>query len=282
LKARMRTDPDIATDGSILGLAGQTYCATSFLYDVRGARSSCGREAIEYRDPALKPELSRDPVRPGIRSAYLTVDGLDGVADSLRAAGYRVGDPVDGLVSADKSILVAGHDGVVVELSQTPSGKPRDGALFAGIRLAAIDAQATGDFLCTIGFRELQPPTPTAVAWAQLAPGGPASTTQCQVARYGLAEDGDQFSVVVVAHPDTVATPVPWGGNRQGLYRCALRVDDVRQALAQLPDTVEVRGDAVWCPLPGTKISGLYIAFLRSPDGVVFEFVERPLSHFER
>jgi hypothetical protein len=39
-------------------------------------------------------------------------------------------------------------------------------------------------------------------------------------------------------------------------------------------------GDPVWCPLPGTKIEGLYISFLRSPDGVVFEFVERPLSHF--
>jgi hypothetical protein len=39
-------------------------------------------------------------------------------------------------------------------------------------------------------------------------------------------------------------------------------------------------GDPVWCPLPGTKIDGLYIAFLRSPDGVVFEFVERPLKHF--
>jgi hypothetical protein len=49
-----------------------------------------------------------------------------------------------------------------------------------------------------------------------------------------------------------------------------------------VPDFVEVMGDPVWCPLPGTKIEGLYIAFLRSPDGVVFEFVERPLSFFSR
>jgi hypothetical protein len=59
-------------------------------------------------------------------------------------------------------------------------------------------------------------------------------------------------------------------------------VDSVRDALAQLPDSVERVGDLVWCPLPGTKIEGLYIAFLRSPDGVVFEFVERPLSFFTR
>jgi hypothetical protein len=102
------------------------------------------------------------------------------------------------------------------------------------------------------------------------------------VARYALAEDGHQFSLVVVQHPGTARTPVPWGGNRQGLYRCALRVENVHDALKNVPDSVERMGDPVWCPLPGTKIEGLHIAFLRSPDGVVFEFVERPLSHFGR
>jgi hypothetical protein len=102
------------------------------------------------------------------------------------------------------------------------------------------------------------------------------------VARYALAEDGHQFTLVVVEHPGTPATPVPWGGNRQGLYRCALRVEQVAAALAQVPDSVEVMGDPVWCPLPGTKIEGLHIAFLRSPDGVVFEYVERPLAFFTR
>ena len=86
-----------------------------------------------------------------------------------------------------------------------------------------------------------------------------------------------------LAHPETAASdPVPWGGNHQGLYRCALRVDSVEKALNQVPNSVERMGDPVWCPLPGTKIDGLFIAFLRSPDGVVFEFVERPLKYFSR
>jgi catechol 2,3-dioxygenase-like lactoylglutathione lyase family enzyme len=103
------------------------------------------------------------------------------------------------------------------------------------------------------------------------------------VSRYALAEDAHQFSLSVVSHPDTRrGDPVPWGGNRQGLYRCALRVENVHDALAQVPDSIERMGDPVWCPLPGTKIEGLHIAFLRSPDGVVFEFVERPLSFFAR
>lgn len=38
----------------------------------------------------------------------------------------------------------------------------------------------------------------------------------------------------------------------------------------------------MWCPLPGTKIDGLYISFLRAPDGVVVEVVERPLRFYDR
>jgi catechol 2,3-dioxygenase-like lactoylglutathione lyase family enzyme len=103
------------------------------------------------------------------------------------------------------------------------------------------------------------------------------------VARFALPEDEQRFTVTVVQHPETATdVPVPWGGNRQGLYRCALRVENVRTALAAVPNSVERMGDVVWCPLPGTKIDGLYIAFLRSPDGVVFEFVERPLKLFSR
>jgi hypothetical protein len=121
------------------------------------------------------------------------------------------------------------------------------------------------------------------VAGTQLAPGGSSEPVQCLVARYALAEDAHQFSLSVVQHPDTLGQePVPWGGNRQGLYRCALRVENTEKAMSLVPDSVEVMGDPVWCPLPGTKIEGLYISFLRSPDGVVFEFVERPLSFFTK
>ena len=153
--------------------------------------------------------------------------------------------------------------------------------MFSGIRIAAIDADATGEFLTAIGFVEVEAPAHAEVAGCQLTPGGSSDAVQCAVARYALAEDADRFSLTVVAHPETrKSDPVPWGGNLQGLYRCALRVENIERAMSSVPDSVEVMGDPVWCPLPGTKIEGLYISFLRSPDGVVFEFVERPLSHF--
>jgi catechol 2,3-dioxygenase-like lactoylglutathione lyase family enzyme len=208
----------------------------------------------------------------------LAVADVGGAATALRAAGLTVGDPVNGLIGNDRSVLALDADGVVIELTEASDA---DTTLLGGIRIAAIDAVATGEFLTAIGFDEVDAPKVLALAGAQLAP-GESGESDCVVARYALAEDGHQFTLVVVQHPGTTAEPVSWGGNRQGLYRCALRVENVHDALAQVPDWVERKGDPVWCPLPGTKIEGLHIAFLRSPDGVVFEFVERPLSYFTR
>ena len=279
--ARMRTDPAVAINGSILGLDGETYCETSFLYDSRGGRAGCALEAIEYRSPALKRDPSSDPTRPGIRSTLLTVPDLAVAVTHLRDTGVTVSEPVDGLISGTKSVLAIDPDGAVIEIAEVPSEKP--GAQFAGIRIAAIDAVATGEFLTAIGFAEVEAPTPGKVAGEQLAPGGSTHPVECVVARYALAEDAHQFSLLVVQHPDTRnGEPVAWGGNRQGLYRCALRVENTEKAMSLLPESVEVKGDPVWCPLPGPKIEGLYISFLRSPDGVVFEFVERPLSFFSK
>jgi catechol 2,3-dioxygenase-like lactoylglutathione lyase family enzyme len=282
LSARMRTDPAVPTNGAILGIDDETYCATAFLYDSRGARDGCALEAIEYQTPQMKRDTSTDPTRPGIRSALMWVADLDAAVEALRQAGAVVGEPVDGLISGAKSVLAVDTDGVVVELAQAPNDLDTSaGALFSGVRISAIDALATAEFLTAIGFVEASAPAPVAVAGEQLAPGAAGEAVECTVARFALPEDSDRFTVSVVQHPATAGKdPVPWGGNRQGLYRCALRVENVERALSAVPDWVERRGDPVWCPLPGTKIDGLYIAFLRSPDGVVFEFVERPLKFF--
>lgn len=283
LNVRMRTDPSVPTDGSILGLSGETFCETSFLYDARGGRAGCALEAIEYRSPALGLDESADPVRPGIRSTLLTVADLEATSQSLRSEGITVGPRVQGLISAAPSVLAIDSDGAVIELTEAAPGvEAANGVLFSGIRIAAIDIGASTDFLNGLGFIEVTPATSTPVFGTQLSPNGSAEPTDCLVARFALAEDAHQFSVVVVQHPKTPADPVPWGGNHQGLYRCALRVESVTKALDAVPSYIEKRGEPVWCPLPGTKIDGLYIAFLRSPDGVVFEFVERPLSFFSR
>lgn len=280
LAARMRTDPEVAMDGSILGLAGEIYAATTFLYDSRGGRNACALEVIEWLKPTLKRDHHTDPARPGIRSALFTVNDLDSCVSSLRDGGIAVSDPIDGLISGSKSVLVEDPDGVVIELTEVASG--RAGALFGGVRISAVDAKETVNFLTAIGFTVLEPPTTVRITGGQLSPEADNEKTQCVRARVALPEDQHQFTVSVVQHPGCGDHPLPQGGNSQGLYRCALRVENVERALSLIPAWVERQGDPVWCPLPGTPIGGLYIAFLRSPDGVVFEFVERPLTHFTR
>lgn len=284
LSARMRTDPTVPTSGAILGIDDETYCSTAFLYDARGARDGCALEAIAFESPDLARDQRTEPTRPGMRAALMWVAELDSTVLALGEAGLPVGEPVDGLISGAKSALALDPDGVVIELAQAPSDLDASaGALFSGVRIAAIDMLATAQFLTAIGFVEVEAPRTVPVSANQLAPGGSADSVECVIARFALPEDGQRFSVAVVQHPETATdVPVPWGGNRQGLYRCALRVENVDKALAAVPDPVERMGDPVWCPLPGTKIDGLYIAFLRSPDGVVFEFVERPLTFFSR
>jgi catechol 2,3-dioxygenase-like lactoylglutathione lyase family enzyme len=239
----------------------------------------------------LKPRMRTD-AKVATNGSILGIDGDETFCETsflYDSRGGRAGCALEAIefhtpaLKADQSndptrpgirstlLTVADLDGTVTAL--------RD----AGIRIAAIDAAATGEFLTAIGFAELAAPARVEVAGDQLAPGGSPNPVTCVVSRYTLAEDAHQFSLTVVAHPDTrKADPVPWGGNHQGLYRCALRVENTERAMALVPDSVEVKGDPVWCPLPGTKIDGLYISFLRSPDGVVFEFVERPLSFFTR
>lgn len=198
----------------------------------------------------------------------------------LREAGLRVSAPVAGLISDSNAVLVIDSDGVVIELAEVPTDLPD--AAFAGIRISAADALATARFLTAIGFVEVEAPRRAHVTDDQMFPGGTGEGAECVVTRFALPEDQHQFTLTVVQHPDTGQHPLPDGGNSQGLYRCALRVENMEKALSCLPDFVERLRGPVWCPLPGTKIEGLYVAFMRSPDGVVFEFVERPLKHFTR
>jgi catechol 2,3-dioxygenase-like lactoylglutathione lyase family enzyme len=280
LSVRMRTDAQAPSDGRVLGLEGETFGATSFFYDARGGRSSCALEAIEWATPATKLDHNTDPARPGIRSALLTVNDLGQCIDGLRNDGVTVSGPITGLISGTESVLIMDPDGVVIELTQATSELP--GALFGGIRISAVDIQATVKFLTAIGFDELEAPTAVRISSDQLSPASNGSGSECVMARLALPEDQHQFTVTVVQHPDSGKHPLPEGGNSQGLYRCAMRVENMERALSLTPEWVQRQGDPIWCPLPGTPIEGLFVAFLRSPDGVVFEFVERPLTHFTR
>ncbi|GAB4999173.1 hypothetical protein MAHJHV65_46160 [Mycobacterium avium subsp. hominissuis] len=280
LRARMQTDASVPCGGEMLGLAGQILTDSRFYYGQGGGRNGCALEVIEWRDPGLVPANQPEgEARLGIHAVAIAVTDLAVVKGRLRAHASDFGQEVQGLITGQPAVLVRDPNGSIVEITQAPPGQ---GPTFGGILLTASDIDAAVDFLVALGFGVLEPTQPVHVAAERLSLRTTTSPLSCRVARLALPEDADRFTVRVVEVADVGLSGAPASANTQGLYRCALRVEDVNAALATLPAAVEVTAGPIYCPLPGTKIGGLTIAFLRSPDGVVFEYVERPASHFSR
>jgi catechol 2,3-dioxygenase-like lactoylglutathione lyase family enzyme len=256
LKLRMRTDPDVLNDGEVLGLSGKVRSETRFYYDSRGPRTACAIEVIEWLDP---PTVRNNGTGSGGLAALgFMVADRSHVVDALRGNGFDIiDDHAAGLITGGPAALVVGPDGVVVELGDLPPDAT-ESVRFAGVRIDCADLQASLRFYKSIGFDQVS-----------------TDTGACHV---GLPEDADSTRLCLT--PDTrSAMPAEKMPNQQGLYRCALRVENTPRAIAATADSIAVRGP-IWCPLPGTPIDGLHIAFMTDPDGVVIEYVERPLSFF--
>jgi catechol 2,3-dioxygenase-like lactoylglutathione lyase family enzyme len=261
LKLQMRTDPEVLNDGEILGLSGKVRSETRFFYDSRGPRTSCAIEVIDWVDP---PTLAfdRSDTSTGLAGLGFVVADRARVIESMSDNGFDIlSAEVDGLITSGPAAMVLGPDGVVIEIGDLP-GAATGTVHFAGARIACTDLQASMRFYTAIGFDQI------------------GSRDNDGERHVGLTEDADSIRLCLTqdtAAGTTHAHKVP---NQQGMYRCALRVENVQRAIAgAAADGIAVRGP-IWCPLPGTPIDGLHIAFMTDPDGVVIEYVERPLSHF--
>jgi catechol 2,3-dioxygenase-like lactoylglutathione lyase family enzyme len=260
LKLQMRTDPEVLNDGEILGLSGKVRSETRFFYDSRGARASCAIEVIDWVDPAT---LARDQsdTSTGLAALGFVVADRTRVIETMSDNRFDIlSTDTDGLITGGPAAMVLGPDGVVIEIGDLP-GAATGTVHFAGARVACTDLQASMRFYTAIGFDQI---------------GSRHNDRMCHV---GLTEDADSIRLCLTQDTAAATAPAHKVPNQQGLYRCALRVENVQRAIAAVADGIAVRGP-IWCPLPGTPIDGLHIAFMTDPDGVVIEYVERPLSHF--
>jgi catechol 2,3-dioxygenase-like lactoylglutathione lyase family enzyme len=256
LKMRMRTDPDVLNDGEVLGLSGKVRSETRFYYDSRGPRSACAIEVIEWLDPPTMP--TTETATTGLDAVGFLAADRRRIVETMRANGFDIiNDDVDGLITGGPASLVLGPDGVVVELGDLPPDATET-VRFAGVRITCADRDASLRFYKSVGFDQIG-----------------TNGRECHI---GLPEDADSTRICLT--PITVSgAPADKKPYQQGLYRCALRVENTPRAITATADDIAVRGP-IWCPLPGTPIEGLHIAFMTDPDGVVIEYVERPLSHF--
>jgi len=260
LHLQMRTDRDVLNDGEILGLSGKVRSETRFFYDSRGPRTSCAIEVIKWVDPATLA-CDQSDMSTGLAALGFVVADRTRVVESMSRNGFDIlSTDTDGLITGGPAATVVGPDGVVIEIGDLPEAATVS-VHFAGVRIACTDLQASIRFYTAIGFDQI---------------GSRHIDRMCHV---GLTEDADSIRLCLTQGTAAATAPAHKAPNQQGLYRCALRVENIQRAITAAGDSIAVRGP-IWCPLPGTPIDGLHIAFMADPDGVVIEYVERPLSHF--
>jgi catechol 2,3-dioxygenase-like lactoylglutathione lyase family enzyme len=276
LKTVMRTKP-VPTRGEVFGMDGIVLARAHFLYDHRGARRTSALELVQWDEPATEGAVYEHPSRPGLHALCLTAeDPAEAARFATEAGGTFLGGSTATVVSGDCHV-VRDVDGVVVEIAAAAGA-----STFAGVRLHCTDLERTMAWYRTLGFVVRDEPGEVELGAVGLglgesAPDGPA---RALIARMALPEDVSfVVAMVQLLDPEPVGDSYPQG-NHVGLFRSAMRVEDIAAACAQLvADGVEVVGPKAY-KLAGTKVGDMKIAFVTDPDGVLAELIERPASLF--
>jgi catechol 2,3-dioxygenase-like lactoylglutathione lyase family enzyme len=259
--------------GESLGVDGEMEVSAAFVYDARGPRVSPAIEVQQWNDPPLLGEPSTDPTAAGIA-----------------ALGFGVADPaaaIERLTAARCTVVAAGTSafgtawttlrdaaGVtldVVEDTAVPAGESR----MRHLRVSCTDLERSLAWYDGLGFEVAGTHELTDAGFLGLT--GPVEAT---AARLRLPEES--FEVLLIQW----TTPASHGRHHAeayhaGLFRAALRVDDTRVAHEEMTAAGWAFDRApMEVELHGTPVPDMWIAFLSDPDGVPFEFVQRPKSAF--
>jgi catechol 2,3-dioxygenase-like lactoylglutathione lyase family enzyme len=269
LKPGMKT-ARTAADGRALGVAGAPVTECWFLYDHRGARTAPAVEVLEWETPATTGAHPAEPYHIGISSLGYAVPSLEQVQERVARHGRPWTElaawPVRGRATA--AARTTDLDGVPIELTERAGEAP----VFSHLRINVTDLDASVAWYGRLGF--------TAKATAH---SGEADNVVFSYA--SMVTEGDpSFSLELTQWEDPKGTGLAASpAYHRGLYRIALGVDDVNAAYGQLCGAAgEPLNAPEFVELPGTRIGGVTVLFLRDPDGVVVELVGRSRSHMRR
>lgn len=267
MKTVMRRTSD-DTPGVLFGLEMSTAQDTIFLYDHRGARRITSLELVQWLNPPTFGSVYPNPWDHGIQAAGFAAPDLDAVRDNAEASGATI------VAAHGDALALRDPEGLPIEVYRGDNAEIEQRHL----RIVVRDLDATVAWWSKLGYTVAEDAfhAPDGGLWA----GSGDHFVSGEVAM--VATDETSFALLF----ETWDGPPPVGPTygapfHQGLYRMAMAVDDVHAAYRAL---LEV-GMAVQPPyafaMPGTKIAeGLTILFIRDPDGILVELVERPRSHF--
>jgi catechol 2,3-dioxygenase-like lactoylglutathione lyase family enzyme len=269
LQVTMQTSPG-KTDGRILGLPGDMEADTRFAYDARGPRVSPAIEIQQWIDPPLVGDAYPDPNHVGFHAIGIAVGSLDRALERATRLRATVVGRLDGYA------LVRAADGVAIDVVET-ADLSADDTRMHHLRATCSDLDRSIEWYTAIGFLLVERDD-DAVAPAALW----GTTIDGRVASARLRLPDEPFSLVLHQWREPSSFGQPYEtANHRGMYRTAICVDDTRAAHQRLLDagwTFDAAPEQV--ELQGTPVPDMWIAFLSDPDGLPYEFVERPRSAF--
>jgi catechol 2,3-dioxygenase-like lactoylglutathione lyase family enzyme len=260
LKAVMRTESD-DTDAWAFGVRQLTHTDTVFLYDHRGARRATSLELVSWISPAVVGVPYQHPWEHGIQSVGYTTPDLDAVV--AQASGQLV-------KRTGEAALLRDPEGVWVEVFAGSESEARH------MRVVVNDLARTVDWYANLGFTD----QPDLVRGAELWDGEGEHSITAETAMVGT--DDPTYGLLFTTWSGPPPVGPSYGAHfHNGLYRFAVAVDDVREAYEALRDGGVAVNPPYTFQLPGTPIAdGLTILFIRDPDGILVELVQRSRSIF--
>lgn len=271
LKEVMR-NPLHPSDGSLLGIEGEIVSGASFVYDWRGPRVSPSVEVQEWVSPKMIDEPIADPTRVGMQAIGFAVDDIDEGIDRAVAEGAALvwrGVSPWGAPWATMSDPFGTRVDLVAD-----AGAKGGAARMRHLRITVSDLDASMPWYEGMGFVEVDRHRLDSSEILGIA------DATADVVRLRLPDEAFEVLLYSWSSPGAHGRhPVP--ANTAGLYRTAVGVDDTRASYDEFRAAGwKFEREPRQVELEGTAVPDMWICFLNDPDGVPFEFVQRPRAAF--
>ena len=272
MKNTMRT-PDEYSAGSVLGLSGRIRSLASFVYDHRGPRVSPAIEIQAWFEPATVGLPSTDPFEAGIKALGFAVPSVDDAVAELVDLGCTVVADAP-TPFAERQVALLDPLGVMLELVEAAELGPGTTRL-QHLRATVTDLALSLPFYDALGFTEVDRAVITDAVHL-----GVDVPVEGECVRLRLPDEPFELRLhewtAPAGHGRHYTEP-----NHRGIFRVAMAVDDARVSYDRLvADGVAFDRAPIEIELNGTPVPDMWITFLSDPDGIPFEFVQRPRSAF--
>ncbi len=274
MRNTMRTT-DAYSPGDIFSMDRPIKSVASFVYDARGPRISPAIEIQAWSDPETWGSPSTDPTEVGIKAVGFATSTFDAIVNELLARGCV---PVRGAIGEQdaRTVTLVDPCDITIDLHEdttAPAGLTR----ISHLRATVTDLEPTLAFYEKLGFAfmECRSLEGSALSFA------PSDSSDATVVTLRLPDEPFRLQLVQwhapASHGRHYDRPF-----HAGLYRAALCVDDTRAAYASMSaEGASFDRPPLEVELSGTPVPDMWITFISDPDGIPWEFVQRPRSAFK-